>query len=95
MINKIALFCTFILLGIEVATAQNRITGVVVNEQGEAIIGATVQVKGDRSIGSITDLNGKFSISASTKSILVISYVGMKTQEVKASTPSPIKIMAL
>ncbi|MDY4248686.1 SusC/RagA family TonB-linked outer membrane protein [Bacteroides pyogenes] len=93
MINKIALFCTFILLGIEVATAQNRITGVVVNEQGEAIIGATVQVKGDRSIGSITDLNGKFSISASTKSILVISYVGMKTQEVKASTPSPIKII--
>ncbi|WP_373829886.1 carboxypeptidase-like regulatory domain-containing protein, partial [Bacteroides heparinolyticus] len=92
MKNKILLlFCALFFLGIG-CYAQNRITGVVVDEQGEAVIGATVRVKGDSSTGSITNVEGKFTISTSPKSVLIISFVGMKTQEVKAST-SPIKIV--
>ena len=66
---------------------QMKIQGVVISaEDGEPIIGASVTVKGNTGIGTVTDLDGKYSLSIpkSTKKI-VISYIGMKTQE---ATPS-------
>ena len=49
---------------------------------GESIVGASVIVKGT-SQGSITDLDGKFTLSGVQKgSVLRISFVGYKTQEV-------------
>lgn len=67
------------------ALAQTKVTGTVVSqEDGEPIVGATVKVKGTNT-GVITNTDGKFSLSVSTpNAILVISYVGMKTVEVKA-----------
>lgn len=66
------------------AMAQvSRITGVVVSaEDNEPIVGASVLVKGT-TLGTITDMNGRYSINnipVNAKS-LVISFVGMKTQE--------------
>lgn len=65
--------------------AQSRITGIVIDEQGESVIGATVQVKGNEALGAITDIDGKFTLSVPEKSRLIISYVGMETQEVVAT----------
>lgn len=69
-----------------VMTAQNqKVTGVVTSaSDGEPVIGASVAVKGISTLGAITDLDGKFEISGipSTAKTLVVSYVGMKTQEV-------------
>ncbi|MBO5619519.1 MAG: SusC/RagA family TonB-linked outer membrane protein [Paludibacteraceae bacterium] len=62
--------------------AQQQVSGVVVYENGEPVIGASIQAKGS-SKGTISDYDGKFEmeIPESVKT-LVVSYVGMETQEV-------------
>lgn len=50
----------------------------------EPLIGATVVVQG-RQGGTVTDLDGNFSIEASDGEILVVSYIGYITQNVKLS----------
>lgn len=56
---------------------------VVYAEDGEPVIGANVQVKGTQQ-GVITDMDGKFTLKGvSTAVRLVVSYVGLKSQEVK------------
>jgi hypothetical protein len=49
----------------QIASAQTKITGNVVDEKGEAIIGASVVVKGTNT-GSITNINGDFVLNTST-----------------------------
>ena len=62
------------------AFAQNKVTGTVVDVQGEPIIGASVVVKGT-SNGTVTDFDGKFTVAnAPAKGNLEISYIGYKTQ---------------
>lgn len=67
------------------AQAQKiQVKGNLVDGTGEPLIGATVKVKGNASVGAVTDFDGNFSISVpSENSILVFTYVGMKTKEVK------------
>ena len=63
------------------ASAQNKVTGTVVDSNGDPVIGATILVKGTQN-GSVTDLDGNFTLdNVASKSTLVVSYVGMKTQE--------------
>jgi TonB-linked SusC/RagA family outer membrane protein len=68
------------------AWAQGGIAvkGTVVDSNGEALIGASVVVKGNTSVGTVTDFDGNFAFSVpSESSVIVISYVGMNTKEVK------------
>jgi len=68
--------------------AQERaVSGIVTDNAGMPLPGVSVLVKGTKS-GTQTDFDGKFSIKASTSQILVFSYIGMKTQEVAASSSS-------
>ncbi len=60
------------------------VTGVIVDANGEPVIGASVVEKGTTN-GGITDIDGRFRISVKTGSILQISYVGYKSQEIKAT----------
>ncbi len=71
---------------------KSVISGVVVDSKNESIIGANILVKGT-STGTITDLNGKFTIEASPKDILVVSYIGMNTQEVSVGSSKDLKIV--
>lgn len=74
------------------AFAQVTVTGNVTDENGEAVIGASVQVKGT-STGTITDFDGNFSIDVKdTKATLVISYVGLTTQEVALNGRKVVKV---
>lgn len=58
-------------------------TGVVKDVTGETIIGASVLVKGSAT-GASTDIDGKFAIeNVPAGSILVVSFMGYETQEVK------------
>ena len=59
-----------------------KITGKVVDTAGEPIIGASVSIRGTNS-GAITNLDGAFSLSASIGSILVVSYIGYQTTEIR------------
>lgn len=68
-----------------VAIAQQTGTckGLVKDAMGESIIGASVVVKGTTN-GTITDFDGNFTLDGVKKGdVIVISYVGYQTQEVK------------
>ena len=58
-----------------------KVSGQVVDQDGEALIGATVKIKGAQT-GVITDFDGNFSIDAPANGILLVSYVGYKDREI-------------
>ena len=61
---------------------------------GQPIIGASVIEKGKSGNGTITNLDGNFTLNVSGKNKkLVISYIGMTTQEVDAATGKVIKVV--
>ena len=67
------------------------VKGVVVDKTGFPLPGANVMEKGT-SNGTITDLDGNFSIKVDGKKTLVISYIGMKTQEVAVQGRKTINV---
>lgn len=70
----------------------NRVTGKVVDVNGEPVIGANVFEKGTAN-GSITDINGNFTLSASRENpVLEISFIGYLSQTVKVKSGDPITI---
>lgn len=70
----------------QVTFAQERVvSGVVSDNAGMPLPGVSVLVKGTKS-GTQTDFDGKYSIKASSSQVLIFSYVGMKTQEIAASS---------
>ena len=75
--------------------AQNGITvrGTVFDSNGETVIGASVVLKGNNSIGTISDIDGNFVLTVPNEnSTLVVSFVGMKSQEVKSTSKGMIKV---
>ena len=64
--------------------AQSKeIQGIVKDENGQPLPGASIVIKG-AAIGASTDFDGKFTINVpSDGEILVISYIGFKSKEVK------------
>lgn len=58
-----------------------KVSGQVVDREGEPLIGATIKVKGAQN-GVITDFDGNFSIDAPSNATLVVSYVGYKDREI-------------
>lgn len=65
---------------------QSRvITGRVVDSEGESIIGANIMEKGTAN-GTITDFEGRFTLKVSANSLLVVSYIGYKTQEIPVAS---------
>jgi len=63
-----------------------KVTGKVFDTTKETVIGASIVEKGT-SNGTTTDFDGNFSIQVSNKkAILVISYIGMKKQEISVET---------
>ena len=62
--------------------AAKQVSGVVLDANNEPVIGASVMVKGS-SVGTISDYDGEFVLEvADDAKVLVVSFVGMKTQEV-------------
>ena len=85
MKNKFKLLLLLFCISSGMAFAQTRITGTVVDEKGDPIVGASVQIKGT-TLGVSTDLNGSFTLtSPAGATALLVSYVGMVTQEVPIS----------
>ena len=87
------LFLSLLLLSVGIISAQTQVSGVVVDETGETVIGATILVKGT-SKGTVTDYDGNFALSVPANATLVISYVGMNTQEVVATPNMRIVMLA-
>ena len=71
--------------------AQSTVNGVVIDATGLPLPGVSVTVKGSAT-GTTTDLNGQFTLNASKSATLVLSYIGMITQEVKVNSRSMINV---
>ncbi|PJJ80026.1 TonB-linked SusC/RagA family outer membrane protein [Mucilaginibacter auburnensis] len=89
--------CLLVLLVFSVFTAysQGRITltGTVFDATGQPLMGANVAVKADNQTKTVTDKDGKFTLSVTNPGVtLVVSYLSMVTQEIKANGAVPLKI---
>lgn len=76
---------------VTVATPQDKVTGVVRDEKGNALPGVSVHVKGATK-GTSTAADGSFSLDVPAGAILVFSFVGMEAKEVAANSDGPMKI---
>ena len=72
--------------------AGKTIKGVINDEQGETLIGASVIIKGEDT-GTTSDMDGRFTLEAPEGAILVISYIGYHTQEVKVRKRSLLRVV--
>lgn len=76
----------------------NKLTGIVLDEEGEPLIGASVQLKGTN-IKTITDINGKFELTVpkgKEKDLqLIASYIGFNNREISATSDSNVIKMEL
>ena len=80
---------------INVITEQlqsQAISGKVVDQTGEPVIGASVLEKGTNN-GIVTNIDGKFSLTVNKGAVLVISFIGYKTQETKAAPNMEITLI--
>ena len=66
------------------SNATTIVKGTVVDENGEPIIGASIQEVGTTR-GTTTNVKGEFSLKAGVGAKLQVSYVGYKTENVKAA----------
>ena len=64
--------------------AQVKVTGVVLEENGEPAIGATVFQKGKPGNGTATDLDGKFTLTVPNGSRIVVKSIGFEDYEFAA-----------
>ena len=71
-------------LSIGAFAQQITIKGLVKDATGEPVIGASVLVKGTTN-GVVTDLDGNFQLTAHKGDLIVISFIGYKTQELPAA----------
>jgi TonB-linked SusC/RagA family outer membrane protein len=70
-----------------------KIKGKVIDEKGSPLPGATVMVKGSNVV-VMTDFDGGFSIDVpQNNATLIISYVGMETQDVDVINEKPLVIV--
>lgn len=93
--KKISLIIAVLCMMVQLGFAQSlTVTGVVTSkDDGQPVIGASILVKGTTN-GTITDFDGNYTITADKGQTLVISYVGMKTQEivVKGATQNVVLV---
>ncbi len=74
------------------SVSAQSISGTVKDSNGEPIIGASILEKGT-SNGTVTDLDGNFTLKISNKKNIVVSYVGMESQEVNPIGKSNVNVV--
>ena len=82
-IRLLSLLLTLLVSAMAFAQTIN-VVGTVTDENGDPVIGASVVEKGNPQSGTITDYDGKFSLKAAEGTRLVVTYIGMESQEVAA-----------
>ncbi len=70
------------------------VTGKVIDSEGYEVIGGSVILKGAAGVGTVTDVDGRYSltINDASKDVLVFSYVGMTSKEVKVNGRNVINV---
>ena len=79
------------ILSVSMLYAQTGITGKVLDENGQPLVGATVAVKGTTT-AAVASLDGAFTLKVQGNAILVVSFLGYKTEQVSAVAGTPVSI---
>ena len=82
---RFALFLLIAFLSFGTTFAQNstiKVNGTVVDENGDVIIGANISVVGGTA-STVTNIEGKFSIQVKENSLIRVSFIGYKAQNVR------------
>lgn len=74
-------------VGTQLCFAQVReVNGTVISKSDRTPLpGVTVMVKGETGNGTATDIDGKFALKVKEDAVLVISFIGMLTREVRVA----------
>ena len=83
--KMLALLALMLLMPLGTFAQVITVKGTVLDSQGESVIGASVVEKGNTKNAAVTDLDGNFTLKVANGKTLVVSYIGMVTQEVKAA----------
>lgn len=78
------MFIVGLFLSVNTFAQQIVVKGIVKDTTGEPIIGANVIVKGTTN-GTITDFDGNFLLNANKGDIIIISFIGYRSQEAQAA----------
>jgi len=81
----------FVLLA-SLAQAQHKVSGKIVDPQGEAIVGAIVQEE-NSTRGTVTDLHGNYELTTSSAdAALLFSYIGYDTQRIPVANKQTLNV---
>ncbi len=69
----------------------HKISGKVTDSSGSPLVGVSIHVKGT-SLGTVTDAEGSFTLQVEDSAVLVISYLGYQTKEVKVGNQTSLQI---
>ena len=94
MKKRITMLLVGLVLSLGFALGQNvKMTGTVLEDNGEPCIGATVMIQGTKQ-GTKTDMDGKFTISVPVGKKITISYIGMISQTVKPQNGMTVRLVS-
>ncbi|MFD0988811.1 carboxypeptidase-like regulatory domain-containing protein [Mariniflexile jejuense] len=71
---------------------SDSVVGFIIDESKQPLPGANVLIKGT-TVGTVTDFDGKFSINAKNGDVLIVSYLGFETRELKITDNTKYDIM--
>lgn len=89
---RAVLLMIFAVLSLSVSAQNITLSGNVKDTTGEPIIGASIVEKGNTNNGTITDFDGNFSLKVPANTTVIVSYIGMKTQEVAIKGKTKIDV---
>ena len=89
---RVLLLMILAVFSLSVSAQTITATGNVKDATGDPIIGASIVEKGNTSNGTITNLDGDFSLKVPANATLIVSYIGMKTQEIAIKGKNKIDV---
>lgn len=89
---RVLLLMILAVFSLSVSAQTITTNGNVKDAAGEPIIGASIVEKGNTSNGTITNFDGDFSLKVPANATLIVSYIGMKTQEIAVKGKSKFDI---
>jgi len=83
---------SLILFAVGVQAQSKTVNGTVTDASiGETLPGTSIMIKGT-SNGTTTDLDGNFKLEATAEDVLVVSFIGYKSQEIEVGNRTTINI---
>ena len=92
VMRKKTRFLVFLVFLFSAVASAQTVKGIVTDNQKEPLIGVSIVVKNTPK-GTNTDENGQFSLQVSENDVLVFSYIGFKTKEVKVGKHTTLNIL--